>query len=165
MRGERLTLAPLVGAHADTLFPLLADDELWKFTGENAPASLEALRDRYRRLESRRSPDRTQLWLNWALESHEHGIAGLVQATVSVDRQEAAVAYVIARRFWARGLGTEAVAMLLTFLRDELHVVRAVATVDARNGASLRLLGRLGFAIAHDDDDRNLRLELQFAEL
>jgi [ribosomal protein S5]-alanine N-acetyltransferase len=162
--GKRLTLVPLTAAHADVLFPFLADTGLWTYTDESAPAGVDALRERYRRLETRRSPDGSQLWLNWALETRDEGFAGLVQATVAVLRDEAAVAYVIARRFWSRGLGTEAVGMLLEFLREQLRVTKAVASVDGRNVPSVRLLRRLGFEGTNDSDLTNLRFELRLTD-
>ncbi len=160
MAGAGLRLEPLVAAHADELFPLLCDDELWIFTEEKAPETLEALAARYAQLESRRSPDGAQQWLNWAVISERDGVAGFVQATVPAGSSEAEVAYVIARRFWLRGLGTEAMRTLLAFLRDGLKLERAVATVDARNSASLALLRRLGFEIVDDRDPHNVQLGL-----
>jgi hypothetical protein len=38
-----------------------------EFLDQGAPASLDALRERYLRLASRRSADGSQHWLNWAL--------------------------------------------------------------------------------------------------
>ena len=154
-----MSLDPLNAGHAETLFPLLREQELWCYTEEDAPANVEALRERYRRWEARRSPDGTELWLNWAVVSHEHGAAGFVQATVSGDREVAEIAYVIGKPFWLLGLGTEAVTVLLAFLHDGLGVRRAVASVDQRNVASLRLLKKLRFAIVDARDVRNLRLE------
>ena len=157
---ERLTLEPLRAAHADALFPLLADPELWRYEDDPPPKTAGALRARYRRLEARRSPGGEELWLNWALSTPEDGFVGFAQATVFEDGHEAAIAYMIGKRFWSRGLGTEAASAILRYLADELGVRRAVARVDDRNLASLRLLEKLGFHVADDRDRRNVRLEL-----
>jgi RimJ/RimL family protein N-acetyltransferase len=117
------------------------------------------LRERYRRLEKRRSPDGTALWLNWAVVSGVTAV-GFVQATVAVDLSEAEIAYVIGMPFWSSGIGTEAVRLLLEFLREQLHIRNAVATVDNRNVRSLRLLRRLGFLTTDDSDPENVRLAL-----
>ncbi len=158
LRGERTTLAPLVEAHAAVLFPLLADAELWRFTDDEPPTDPAALAQRYRRLESRRSPDGSQLWLNWAVEAEPHGVVGFVQATVTPAEAHADVAYVVARAFASRGYGTDAVRALLAFLAERLGVTAAEATVDDRNAPSLRLLAKLGFAVLDDADPRNVRL-------
>jgi len=77
----RLQLEPLMESHASALFPLFRDEGLWEFIDEAPPVSLLALRARYRRLESRRSADGTQLWLNWPLVLNDGSVIGVVQAT------------------------------------------------------------------------------------
>ena len=141
------------------LFPLLVEEELWLYTDDHRPETVSELRERYRRLETRRSPDGTQLWLNWAVTAPAHGTVGFVQATVSVKTGTAEIAYVIARRFWSLGLGTEAVRVLLEYLQCTLQVGNVTATVDDRNAASLRLLQKLRFYIVDENDRRNLKLE------
>jgi hypothetical protein len=86
---QRLTLAPLVVAHADALFPILADPRQLEYLDEGAPTSLDALRERYRKLESRRSGDGREHWLNWALllREGEGNAIGFVQATVQEDHR------------------------------------------------------------------------------
>lgn len=160
LSGKRLTLEPLRAAHADALFPLLADPQLWCYEDDGPPKNIAALRVRYRRLEARRAPDGNELWLNWALSTSENGFVGFAQATVFEDRHEAAIAYMIGKHFWSMGLGTEAAGVVIGFLANELHLRRATATVDDRNLASLRLLQKLGFHVVDDGDRRNVRLEL-----
>jgi len=56
----RLTLEPQTAAHADEMFVVLSDPAV--YTYENAPPpSVEWLRARFARLESRRSGDGTEL--------------------------------------------------------------------------------------------------------
>jgi Acetyltransferase (GNAT) domain len=98
-------LRPLTADHADALFPVLRDVHLWRFTEQEPPKTLAGLRERYQRLESRRSPDGQELWLNWALERREDDRpVGLVQATVPILQSYADIAYVLGRAFWGRGL-------------------------------------------------------------
>jgi RimJ/RimL family protein N-acetyltransferase len=157
LRGERVTLEPLKAEHAAVLFPLLDDDAVWRYANRR-PANLAELSNRYRALETRRSPDGTYLWLNWAVFAADMGAVGFVQATVSVKSQTAEIGYAFARSVWSTGLGTESVRALLTFLLGTLRMRTVVASVDRRNGASLRLLQKLEFALVDDRDDRNLRL-------
>jgi RimJ/RimL family protein N-acetyltransferase len=152
-----IALEPLLALHADALFDLLADARLGQFTDDEPPVDRAALFDRYRRLETRRSPDESALWLNWAVRVPEGGIVGYVQATVAADRSTSEIAYVIGRPFWRRGFATAAVRRMIAFLRDGLGVRDIRATVDERNTASLRLLRTLGLRIADDRDRRNLR--------
>lgn len=59
--------------------------------------------------------------------------------------RRAELGYSIHRTSWGRGLGTEAAAALLTFSFERLDIRRMEADVDPRNGASLRVLEKLGF--------------------
>jgi RimJ/RimL family protein N-acetyltransferase len=145
----RLRLEPLMVAHADALYPVLCDPRQHEFLDQGAPASLDALRERYRRLESRRSADGSEHWLNWALLPR-NGAAdaiGFVQATVC-EGGRAWVAYQVAHALQGRGLGTEATRAMVEHLAADWHVKRFMATVDRRNERSLRLLERLGFGRA-----------------
>jgi len=145
-----LRLEPLVEAHADALYPMLIDPRQSTFLDHGPPASLAALRERCRRLESRRSADGSEHWLNWALILHEGagGAIGFVQATVCPDGR-AWIAYQLAHALWGRGLATEATQAMLEHLAVDWPVTQFMATVDRRNERSWRLLERLGFGRAH----------------
>jgi len=153
----QVVLEPLCAAHARALYPLLADPELWRFTDSEAPSSCEVLAARYTRLESHRSPDGSQIWLNYAIAGEEDGIVGFVQATIENGRAE--IAYVVGARFQHRGYATSAVRKLLAELRDYYAVVTFIASVDERNSASLRLLTHLGFIAVDASGTSVLRLE------
>ena len=153
----RIRLEPLMESHAPSLFPLLRDESLWEFTDEAPPESLLALRARYRRLESRRSADGTQLWLNWAIALSDGSVIGLLQATVPADRASVAIAYVLGKPYWSQGFAYEAVSAMMASIEESLGVVEFLATVDCRNVASGRLLGRLGFIAVDASDPLNVR--------
>lgn len=141
----RLRLEPLEERHAAALFALLRDDALYEFTGDHAPANLEALARRYRELETRTSPDGREAWLNWALWSlPDAGYVGLIQATVRPDRT-AHIAYVLFREAWSRGFAHEATAALIDALSLEWDVREIWATVDVRHRRAIALLEELGF--------------------
>ena len=139
----RLVLEPQVAAHADEMFVVLSDPAIYEF--ENAPpVSVEALRERYRALEARRSPDGRQLWLNWTVRLKEGDAAiGYVQSTVLPDAA-ALVAYEFNSAWWGRGLAGEAVAAAMLELRQHLGVTRFGAVFKTANERSRRLLARLG---------------------
>ena len=160
----RIRLEPLTEAHAPALFPLLRDETLWEFTDEAPPESLPALRARYRRLESRRSADGTQLWLNWAIALYDGSVMGFVQATAPADRASIAIAYVLGRQFWSHGFAYEAVSAMIASIEDSLGFVEFLATVDCRNVASGRLLGRLGFVAIDASDPQNVLWQRQIPQ-
>lgn len=140
-----LHLEALVPAHADEMFDVLADPAIYEFIEDDTPASPEALRKRYTVLATRRSPDRTQLWLNWIVRDASGHVLGYVQATLMTPGT-AWVAYAFASRHWGRGVARQAVRQMIRLLMTEHEVVRLLAAVDQRNARSLRLLERLGFS-------------------
>ena len=111
---ERLLLEPQVAAHAEEMFALLQDPAIYRYENE-APRSLELLRERFLRLESRVSADGAQTWLNWVVRLQGAGLIGFVQATIRPDGS-ADIAYVFGSAYWGRGLAYEAVHATLRAL-------------------------------------------------
>jgi len=139
-------LEPQVRAHAAGMFEVLSDPAIYRFENE-PPESLEWLRARFARLESRRSPDGRQRWLNWVIRVPSGELAGYVQATVHADGR-AAIAYVLASRYWGRGLASDAVTAMVGELRERHGVRTLCAVLKQANEPSRRLLERLGFVPA-----------------
>jgi [ribosomal protein S5]-alanine N-acetyltransferase len=152
-----LTLEPLLASHAEEMFGLLSDDKIYRYLDYAAPASTDYLRGVYQRLQSRRSPDARQRWLNWVIRPLEQPLAGYVQATVEPDRS-AHVAYVLGSRYWGHGYAQRAVQAMLEHLVSAYSVDRFLATVEVDNQASIRLLERLGFHLiaSHELNGRQL---------
>jgi ribosomal-protein-alanine N-acetyltransferase len=142
---NRLRLEPLLPHHAAALFAVLADQRIYTYIPEEPPANQDQLRQRYQRLATRSSPERDELWLNWALQrQQEQDYIGVLQATVYTDHH-ADIAYLLHPTFWGQGYAQEACRRLLTRLVETYSVERVQAEVDTRNHASWRLLERLGF--------------------
>jgi ribosomal-protein-alanine N-acetyltransferase len=143
LEGTTVVLEPQRAEHADEMFAVLSDPAIYEYENE-PPASLEWLRERFARLEARRSPDGAQAWLNWVVRLPGAGLIGYVQATVP-PTGEAAIAYVFASKYWGRGLAREACELMLTELVARHGARSACAIFKQRNVRSARLLGRLGF--------------------
>jgi [ribosomal protein S5]-alanine N-acetyltransferase len=141
----RLRLEPQAEHHAEGLFALLGDAQLYTHIPQEPPVSLQALRERLAWLSARRSPKGDELWLNWVLcDASQGGYIGRVQATVRGDAP-AYIAYEVFPAFWHRGYATEACIRMIRWLINDLHIEHFTAEVDSLNAASLRLLERLGF--------------------
>jgi ribosomal-protein-alanine N-acetyltransferase len=143
----QLILEPLTVAHAEAMFEVLADTEIHRYLDHPAPPSVAYLREVYARLETRRSPDGSQVWLNWVIRLPGHPPLGYVQATV-VAADTAWVAYALSCKYWGQGYGHAATRAMLEHLATEYGVKRYLATVEAENRRSIRLLERLGFHAA-----------------
>ncbi|MEO5879311.1 MAG: GNAT family N-acetyltransferase [Candidatus Eisenbacteria bacterium] len=142
-----LELEPLSVAHADAMFEVLADPELYRYMDNAPPPSVEHLRGLYERQVVGKSPDGSETWLNWVIRRPGHPPMGYVQATVSSAHQ-AWVAYVLGRRHWGEGHAHAAMDAMLKHLSAARGVVRFLATVEVDNLRSIRLLERLGFRLA-----------------
>jgi len=142
-----LVLEPLTVAHAEAMFELLSDLDLYRYLDDLPPASVEQLRNRYARLESRASADGKQRWLNWVVREPGQPPMGYVQATV-LDNGSAWVAYLLGSRHRGRGHATQATAAMLEHLESDCGASRQIANVEAENLRSIRLLERLGFRAA-----------------
>jgi RimJ/RimL family protein N-acetyltransferase len=116
-------LDAIVEADADDLFPVLDDIRLHRFIG-GTPPTLEQLRARLARWQTRIATDGDQLWLNWVVRlAATRAAVGYVQATVTEEGAE--LAYVIGTDWSGQGIATDAVSAMCGSLRAlgivELH--------------------------------------------
>lgn len=71
------------------------------------------------------------------------GMCGLLKRD-ALDHPDLGFAFL--PRFWSRGYAFEAASAILADARERLGLVRLLAITSPDNGASIRLLGRLGFS-------------------
>lgn len=142
LRAGALVLEPQVERHAAEMFAVLTADGVHRFLDAAPPASVEALRERYRFLEARGSPDGTQRWWNWVIRDGEAAV-GFVQATV-FEPERAWIAYVVDPGRQRGGVATRAASAMLDHLAA-CGVRTALATTERDNVASIRVLEKLGF--------------------
>ncbi len=139
----RLVLEPLTAWHGESLFPFLKEPLLYTYIPKEPPRAASQLSRRYETLEQRRSPDGTQLWLNWAVRVAAGGYVAMVEATLAADGT-AQLAWFVFLPAQRQGYGREAVSAMLEHLAA-LGAREAVAFIDTRNTPSLRLAEALGF--------------------
>ncbi len=140
---ERLSLESITEGHAQELFELFADPELHTFVPFEPP-TLEEQRKKCARWEKRKSPDGGELWLNWmARDLATKAPVGHFQAGVKKGGI-ASIGYVVAREFQNRGLATEALSAVFSYLKNDLNVQQVKAWSDTRNLASHKLAKKMG---------------------
>jgi len=144
-----LTLEPQTAAHADEMFVVLSDPAIYAYENE-PPRSRDWLRERFGRLESRRSADGREQWLNWVIRLSSAELIGYVQATVRANG-DAAIAYELSSAYWGRGYARQAVQAMMNELVARYGVGNVTAVLKALNERSLRFLQRLGFSPASDE--------------
>ena len=140
---SRLTLEPILESHGEELWELFRDPELHHFVPFE-PLSLEKQKERCARWAKRRSPDGTELWLNWVgRDKQSQKVAAHFQAGVKADGT-ASIGYLVSRDFQRKGIATEGLIAVFKYLREGLAVKEVRAWSDTRNHASHRLAEKLG---------------------
>ena len=152
-----LTLEPQTAAHAEEMFAVLSDPAIYEYENE-PPPSLEWLRVRFTQLESRRSADGQEQWLNWVIRLPTSELIGYVQATVDADGR-AAIAYELSSAYWGRGLARQAVQAMISELVGHYRVRSLSSVLKRENLRSMRLLERLGFSPASPEQRVKHRVE------
>lgn len=140
------TLEPQVEAHAPAMFDVLCDPAIYEFENE-PPPSIAALAAGYRRKETRRSSDGSEIWLNWVVRLRDGQLAGYVQATV-MPQGWSYVGYEFASAFWRRGIATASLVAMFAELEEVYGVQWLVAVLKGANFRSLAFLRKLGFVSA-----------------
>jgi RimJ/RimL family protein N-acetyltransferase len=93
---------------------------------------------------------RVQWWedggdLSWVITTRtDHAVIGMVSATSDGCPWRYSLGFVLARAHWGRGYTTEAAHAVVELLLALPGVVRVWAVVDHENGASMRVLAKLG---------------------
>jgi RimJ/RimL family protein N-acetyltransferase len=140
----RLCLDPMMASHAKAMFPILADRQLYRFTGDEPPESEISLEARYRYLEGRKSPDQSQLWLNWLVRLEENDTPiGYVQATVSESHAD--IAWVIGSDWQGNGYASEAALAMVQWLGAS-GVTTIRACINPIHLASQRVASHAGLS-------------------
>jgi len=144
IRTLRLCLDPMMASHAKAMFPILSDRQLYEFTGEEPPESEVSLASRYRYLEGRKSPDESQLWLNWLVYLEESDTpVGYVQATVSESHAD--IAWVVGSDWQGNGYASEAALAMAQWLsKNGVTTIRAC--INPNHVASQRVAGNVGLS-------------------
>ncbi len=128
---------------AAELHALLWSPDVNTGTDDGPAVSLQDVRARIRRWECRRSPDGSEIWLNWTLRlKDDQTVVGRMQATVT-DRW-ADLAWVIGRRFRKQGYATEAGRCIAVWLLEFYNLREVRAAIRPDNSASQRVAAKVG---------------------
>lgn len=138
----RLLLREFTPEDAEQIYLLNADPEVIRYTGDDAFASVAAARDFLQRYDVYRRYGMGRLavirrsdgqWLGWCgLKYHP-------------DQEIVDLGFRFFRRFWGQGYATEAGRACLEYGFRNLQLDVIVAHAMQANGASIRVLEKLGF--------------------
>ena len=150
----RLRLRELALADAADVFVFAGDPVVQLYDG-GPVASLDEVRSG---IERDRVDARARESLSWGitLKPGDTVIGRIGLANWSREHHRAEIGYDIARAYWRQGIGTEAVAAVVRYAFEELHLHRLEAFPTLDNVASVRLLEKLGFV--HEGTARQVLL-------
>jgi RimJ/RimL family protein N-acetyltransferase len=157
----RFTLVPLRAEHADEMASVLADPELYTFTGGTPPTTAE-LRARYERWTAG-SSDPAVTWCNWVIQvsTPPTWLAGTVQATIDASggQPTAEVAWIVGTQWQGQGFATEAARALVDWLgRQSIRTV--TAHIHPGHHASAAVATAAGLAPTDNWQDGERRWQL-----
>lgn len=150
---ERLLFRHLEPGDLDDLYALYRDPEVRRFfpegtyTREQTQLRLESY------LQGYRENPTLGFWATILRETGEFiGRCGLLSWVID-GRAEIEIAYMLARQFWGRGLGTEAAEGIARYARDTLNINRLICLIDRENLASIRVAEKVGMAFENEGRD------------
>lgn len=141
LEGENVRLRPMEERDLPSFVDWLADREVTRWLAEmSAPPTLE---EEYEWYERRRSdPDS----LMWAIETIDGRLVGSTELRLEPARRKAEFGIVIGDRSqWGRGLGTEALRLVLAYAFGELELNRVELTTAEDNERAIRSYKKVGF--------------------
>jgi len=153
MKDDSIMLIPQTREHASAMFSVLNDSELYTYIGGNPILSLEDIERRFIRLESRKSPDGKDYWLNWVIINEIDELIGYIQATIK--ESTALIAWVVGTRWQRKKYGRKAAYLVIMWLK-KIGCKEIKASINPENESSKRLALSLGFRnsqVRIDDED------------
>ena len=146
LRTDRLRLRPFTGADADALFALHSNAHVLRYW-DSPPWSEPARADRFIEACERMAKEGSgaRLAVDRVSDNAFIGWCGLTQW--NPDYRSASMGYCYGEAAWGHGYATEAARAVLQWAFDTLDLNRVQAEADTRNGASARVLEKLGFLL------------------
>ncbi|WP_394214037.1 GNAT family N-acetyltransferase [Brachybacterium vulturis] len=138
---DRVLLRPFEEADAAAAHRVYGDAEVMRYVGAGGAVSRETTSEMitdYRRHEAEHG------FAFWAVL--DRGSGELIgDAGLEVTDHGTELGYTLARRWWGRGLATEAAQLCIEAAFGPLELPRLVSLADVENPASARVLEKLGF--------------------
>jgi RimJ/RimL family protein N-acetyltransferase len=141
---DRLVLRPFRANDLDLLQALYGDPEVMRYVGSGAVLDREQTRAR---LEQTVAHWHRHGYGMWALvHKHDGRFVGRCGLAYLARSGETALAYLLVRRSWGRGLATEAASRAVRFAFETAALRRLAAYVHRDNAASQGVLRKVGMA-------------------
>jgi len=150
---KRLLLRHLVMDDLDALFALYRDEEIRRYFPEGILTYEETKEELEWFLHGHPSHPELGLWATIYKETGQFiGRCGLLPWTID-GHDEVEVAYLIDKKYWGRGLATEAAQALVHYGFEHLNLSRLICLIDQDNQASIRVATKIGMIFEKEGED------------
>jgi ribosomal-protein-alanine N-acetyltransferase len=144
LNSTRLSLRGITATDTPALFEIYSDRKTLEYWGKDpvkTPAEAWAM------IEENLKHVADGSALLWGITPKETGqlIGTCVLFRINRQNRNAELGYILNRKYWGKGLMTEALTCLLNHAFDTLDLHRLEADTDPDNSASLAVLEKLGF--------------------
>jgi ribosomal-protein-alanine N-acetyltransferase len=150
---KRLILRHLERGDLDGLFALYRDPEVRRYFPEGTLTYEETREELEWFLNGHPKHPELGLWATIHKESNQFiGRCGLLPCTID-GCLEVEVAFLLAKKYWGQGLGTEAAQAVLDYGLTRLHLPRLICLIDRDNIASIRVATKIGMTFEREGTD------------
>jgi len=141
---KRLILRTWTLDDAPDLFEICGDVEVMRYIGTGKPYETIGQADEFLRWAT--AYQKENGFCRWAVTLKENSeIIGSCGFARPHGTEEIELGYLLARKFWGKGLATEAAGACLNYGFGKLEFRETIALTDLENVASQRVLEKIGF--------------------
>ena len=142
MQGENIDLLVKNKEHIDFYVKWINDPSVGKFLSVYLPVTTEDIKKEW----FPEFQDEKNIWFEiWHKEDQKPlGMVGLFKIIHPYRRGEIGV-FIGEVDYWGKGIGTEAVKMIINYAFDVLNLHKIVAEVSVTNSGSIAMFNKLGF--------------------
>jgi ribosomal-protein-alanine N-acetyltransferase len=150
---NRLILRHLLPDDLDSLYALYCDPDVKKYIPDAPPTYKETREELEWFINGHPKHPELGLWATIHKGSNQFiGRCGLLPWTID-QREEVEVAYLLAKKYWGQGLGTEAARAIANYGFEQLNLSRLICLIDHDNEASIKVAMNIGMTFEKDGRD------------
>ena len=141
LQGEKVRLRPMEERDLPRFVEWLSDRDVTRWLAAmGEPPTLEDEREWYER--RREDPESVM----WSIETLDAQLAGTVELRLTPRAKRAEMGIAIQdKALWSRGLGTDAVRLVLRYAFEDLELNRVELTTDEENARAIHCYEKCGF--------------------
>jgi RimJ/RimL family protein N-acetyltransferase len=153
LKTERLVFRPYIKCEADrtAIVELLTDDEVMMYVGDGV-VTKEKAEEQFNRIFA--NVYELSAFDVWGVFSRaDSSYVGHAEIKPRKGTNDWEIIYILKREYWRRGYATEIAEALVKYGFQDRKLTRVIATVDAENKDSIRVLERAGMKLDGKETD------------